>query len=344
MNRRPTADPAGPPAHRARPAATLEGRRPRRPLVGLDSFSYHRHLGETLRWEQDLDVRWSTTDVLDRATEHGAEAVSLQSCYLALDPTTGAGRRGVEVLARGVRERGLRALLAWGHRDGLRGGTSPERLAEALAWIAVASAFDLPLVRIVAGCTAEWSQPPVERIERLVPQLRMLASVAADHGVGLALENHADFGMRHVVELVERVASPDLGICLDLGNLPRVGDEVVAMTALAVPHVRMVHVKDIRIDPASEGDPDGWWPTTPLGAGDLGADGSLDAALVATLAAPDLVGWFVEMAAMHPDEPDEDRAVAHGLEVLRRRRDGLPITARRGRPSDAGVGGGSVDA
>lgn len=297
------------------------------PLVGFDSFSYHRHLGEILRWEQPLEVRWSTADVIDRAVTHGAEAVSLQTCYLPIDPSSTGARGAVEDLASRIRERGLRALLAWGHRDGLRSGRSPERVEEARSWIALAAVLDLPLVRVVAGCVADWPEPPQDRIERLVPILRDLATFAAGLGLDLALENHADFRMADLVELVDRVDSEHLGLCLDLGNLTRVGDGVLEATRLAAPYVRMVHVKDLRVPTASVGDPDAWWPTAPLGEGDFSADGSLDAALVATLASPSLVGWFVETVAMHPDAPDEDIAVAKGIMSLRRRRGGTPIGA-----------------
>lgn len=296
-----------------------------RPLVGFDSFSYHRHLGETLRWEQPCEVRWSTDDVIDRAVIHAAEVVSLQTCYLLVDPSSPEGRGAVEDLAARIRERELRALLAWGHRDGLRSGRSLERTEEARSWIALAAVLDLPLVRIVAGCVEDWPIPAQDRIERLVPVLKDLATFSADLGIDLALENHADFRMAELVELVERVDSDRLGLCLDLGNLARVGDDVLDATSLAAPYVRMVHVKDLRVPASSLGYPDAWWPTAPLGEGDFSADGSLDAALVATLASPGLVGWFMETVAMHPDAPDEDVAVARGILSLKRRREGIPI-------------------
>jgi len=300
-------------------------RRVVRPLIGFDAFSYHRYFGETLRWEEPVEDRWSTDNIVDRAIAHAAEAVSLQTCYLPIDPSSPAGVVAVAELGSRFRQRGLRTLIAWGHRDGLRSGRSPERVEEARSWIAAAAALDLPLVRIVAGCVEDWSVPPQDRIERLVPVLRDLAAFAGDLGIDLALENHADFRMADLIEMVERVDSGRLGLCLDLGNLARVGDDVVEATRIATPHVRMVHVKDLRVPPSSVGDPDGWWPTVPLGEGDTSADGSLDAALVATLASPGLVGWFVETVAMHPDAPDEDAAVAKGIASLGRRREGIRI-------------------
>lgn len=86
------------------------------PTIGFDSFSYHRYFGETTPWEQPVDVAWTTEDVLDRAVEVGAEVVSLQTCYLPIDPATAIGMSAVADLADRVRDRGLGALFAWGDR------------------------------------------------------------------------------------------------------------------------------------------------------------------------------------------------------------------------------------
>lgn len=67
-------------------------------LVGFDTFAYHRHLGETLRLEHPLEVWWSKDDVIDRAVTHGAEAVSIQTCYLPIHTSALEGRGVVEDL------------------------------------------------------------------------------------------------------------------------------------------------------------------------------------------------------------------------------------------------------
>lgn len=294
--------------------------------VGFDSFCYHRRFGETTLWETPATIVWTTDDVVDRATDVGAEIVSLQTSYLAIDPAHAAGKLAIARLAERLRERGLQALFAWGHRDGLKAGADPARVVDARAWIVAAAGFDVPLLRIVAGDQHVWRQPVAQRTNRLMPVLGELARVAADHGIALAIENHADFRMVDLVALVEHVGAANLGICLDFGNAVRVGDDLIDAARMAAPHTRMVHVKDLRIQPGSVGDPAAWWPTVPLGTGDLTVDGALDTALEATLASPSLVGWFVEMANMHPDTPDEDAAVVAGVAALQRKRDGQPIS------------------
>jgi sugar phosphate isomerase/epimerase len=76
----------------------------------------------------------------------------------------------------------------------------------------------------------------------------------------------------------------------------------------------MVHLKDLRIFPDSAGDPTAWWPTAPLGHGDFDVP-----AIVAALARRGFDGTlFVEMSAMHPNWPDEDRAVEESVAFLER--------------------------
>lgn len=276
--------------------------------VGVDSFAYHRNFGETTRWETPSAIRWTTEDFLDRAHALGVDAVSLQTVYLPdLAP------EAIAPLRAGLASRGLGAVLAWGHPDGLQGGASPERVSALRRLLPAAAALGCATVRLVCGNQFTWALPKEERIARLVPILRDLAAEAAALGLTLAVENHADLAMRDLVGLVEAVGSDRLGICFDTGNAVRVGDDLLAATRIAAPHVRMVHIKDMIVIEASRGDPTAWWPSAPLGRGQFDIPG-----FVAVL---DDVGFagtlFVEMANMYPDFPDEDDAVRESVAYLR---------------------------
>lgn len=276
-----------------------------RPLIGIDSFAYHRWFGERSEWEDPRPERWDTHDFLRRASEHGADGVSLQTVHLTFAM--------VDAVAADASARRLDLVLAWGHQSGLEGGTNPTRLAEALRWLDWAAAAGCRLLRIVCGDQTWWPSPVEERLDRLVPQVAAIATRAASFGIDVAIENHADLTIADLVRLTERVECDNVGICFDLGNAVRVGDDVVEAARRAAALVRMVHVKDIRLQPGSIGNPAAWWPTTPLGRGDL----PFAEALRATLASPHRPRWYVEMAAMHPDYPDEDVAVEESLGFLR---------------------------
>jgi sugar phosphate isomerase/epimerase len=284
--------------------------------VGIDSFAYHRHFGETTRWETPSEVRWSTGDFLDRADALGVDSVSLQTAYLPeLTPDA------IAVLKGELAARGLAAVLAWGHPDGLQGGASPERVAALRRLLPAAAALGCPVVRLVCGNQFTWVLSKEERIGRLAPILRDLAAEAAAFGLTLAVENHADFAMRDLVGLVEAVGSERLGICFDTGNAARVGDDLLEVARVAAPHVRMVHIKDMIMIEASRGDPTAWWPSAPLGRGHLDIPGFVgvlaDAGFAGTL--------FVEMANMHPDFADEDAAVGASVTYLRDVLDGRTV-------------------
>jgi 3-oxoisoapionate decarboxylase len=274
------------------------------PLVGVDSFSYHRWFGEHTPWETPLDSRRDAIDVLDLATGLGLDTVSLQTIHVDAEAMgTIAPPRSRETwissspggIAAGWRAG--RTRRGWPTRSG---GCSKRRRREPHPPGGV------------------W-RPVVVADRRLAPagaagaDARPTGAPGRGTGVALAIENHADLTIEDIVTLIDRVGAPDIGICFDLGNAVRVGEDVVAAALLAAPYVRMVHAKDIRIQPESLGDPSAWWPTCPLGRGDL----PVAEALRATLSSPHPPRWYVEMATMHPDHPDEDAAVSESVVFLR---------------------------
>lgn len=276
--------------------------------IGIDSFAYHRHFGDCNMWETPIATRWTTGDFLDRAAALGVGAVSLQTLYLpALTTAT------VRSLGAHLRSLKLAPTLAWGHPDGLQGGTNPERLAKFRAMLPAARELGCEVVRLTCGSHFFFHVPVAERRERLLPLLRLLAAEAATLGLALAVENHADFTMADLVGLVRQVDNPHLGICFDTGNAVRVGDDLLTAARLAAPLIRMVHIKDMIVMAESRGDPRLSWPTVPLGRGEFDLPGFLD-----VLGAARYGGTlFIELANMHADWPDEDAAVAEGLAYLR---------------------------
>ncbi len=274
---------------------------------GIDSFAYHRHFGEVTRWETPVEAHWTTADFLARARHHRAEVVSLQTCYLGALTTARLAE---------LREAldGMQPILAWGHPDGLQGGTNAQAAADLLALLPVARALGCEIVRFVAGNHFTFTQDVDERIRRLAPIVRQAAALAARHGLTLAVENHADFVMRDLLRLIEQVDAPNVGICLDTGNAIRVGDDPLEAARLAAPLVRMVHLKDMRVQTTSIGDPTKWWPCAPLGQGDFDLP-----AIIACLGAAGYRGsLLVELAPLHTDWTDEDAVVGESMTYLRR--------------------------
>ncbi len=279
------------------------------PRIGIESYSYHRYFGETTKWEKPLSIRWSIDQFLQRSSDLGVQVVSLQTVYVQPLNHSGMDRLRAELDARG-----LVGILAWGHPSGLAGGSKPRERQSILDVLPLAVALGSSILRIVCGDTLSWSVPANERIDRLVPILADVAQQADDAGLTLVIENHNDFTMRELVHLIEATGADNLGICFDTGNAVRVGDDVVAAAQLAAQLIAMVHIKDVMVLDESRGDPAGYWPSSPLGKGDVDIEAFLDVLIGVHYEG----GLFIEMNTMHPTWPDEDAAVEESVAFLER--------------------------
>jgi sugar phosphate isomerase/epimerase len=271
--------------------------------IGVDSYAYHRLLGEIRPGEDDPGERFprGSLDVVGEARALGAELVSLETCFL---PSPGAVDAAELAAAAGR----LSVALAWGHPDGLEYGGSAEALDDLLAWIEVAPALGCRLVRLVAA------SPRVERgpdtLARTAGALAAACDAARAAGVELALENHADLAAAEIAELIARVDDPLLGVCLDTANAIRVGDDPLEATRLLAPNVRLVHLKDVEADWA---DPVAGPRSVPYGTGVVPLREVLD-----TLAGSGYDGAVcVELGHLGPGRVDERRLVADAVDWLR---------------------------
>jgi len=259
--------------------------------IGIDSYSYHRLLGEIRPGQTEPPLRWRPGDVVRHAVALGVDGVSLETCFLDRHAPIDAGP--------------LEVVIAWGHRHGLEYGANPDALRDLLDWLELAAASGCRLVRCVAASPAFRGRPYLGSAEPLA----VAAARARELGLELALENHGDLRAAEVLELVERVGD-GLGVCFDTANAVRVGDDPVEAAALVAPFVRMVHLKDV--EPLERvSDPVAGPCSVPYGEGVVDV-----AAVLATLAGFDgLV--CVELGQLAPGA-DELALVKDGATWLRR--------------------------
>ncbi|MGO9111094.1 MAG: sugar phosphate isomerase/epimerase family protein [Thermoguttaceae bacterium] len=118
-------------------------------------------------------------------------------------------------------------------------GIQPEHLSR---YLQLAVRLQSPILRVVVD-TADHHPSPEEVVGCLHPLLRKFT----DAGVCLAIENHDRFRARQFVEIVQRLESPAVGICLDTVNSfgALEGPEVVVQ-ALGSWTVNL-HLKDFHI-------------------------------------------------------------------------------------------------
>lgn len=276
--------------------------------IGVTQFSYHRYFGEVTPWETRPDIRWTVADFVRRMASLQVDAISLQTCYLTPDD--------LEIVKNECAAFDLEWIIEWGHPDGLKMGNSADAVADLKRWLRIASAFGRKLVRIVAGYSTYRGREPVPtQIRRLIPVLREVCQEAADLGIVLALENHADFTPSELVELIGQVAAPNLRATFDTGNCVRLDADLIESTRYIAPITEIVHLRDLWVLADSRGNPSASWPSAPLGQGILDIAGVLS-----VLHRQGFDGYLlIEMAHMHSRWPDEDQAVAESVLWLKTR-------------------------
>ncbi|MEE3254147.1 MAG: TIM barrel protein, partial [Chloroflexota bacterium] len=160
-----------------------------------------------------------------------------------------------------------------------------------------------------------WKQEPEpEIINRLTPIISNIASIANKQGLAIAIENHCEMTISSFIKLIETLQIPNVGVTLDTANIIRVGADLINTCKALASKSQLVHMKDLILHEASLGDPGGWWPCAPLGAGDLDLDGVLK--ILKSYGYDGLI--CIEMGDMHPEYNSEDSAARDSVNYLRK--------------------------
>ena len=211
------------------------------PRIGIDSYSYHRLLGEIRPGEEApaRAFRRGTVDAIGHARSLSADGISLETCFLE-SPRT--------VDADALREAAgpLELVLAWGHPHGLEFGSNAAALRNLIEWLEAAGRIGCSLVRCVAA-SPRFRDGPLDSglIAGTAAALASATVVARGLGLRLALENHGDLSAEELVEVLDRVDDDALGVCFDTANALRVGDDPVEAARRLSPWTRLVHLKDV---------------------------------------------------------------------------------------------------
>ena len=131
--------------------------------------------------------------------------------------------------------------------------SSALRTADAFSsWLdALCVPFDVAIVGIVVrGGNRFASSPTVdEQIDLISQRLPSLADRAAERGIRLALENHADYRAPEILAIIERAGRSNIGVRLDTGNPFTIGEEPVEAARLLAPYTITTHFKDMHVYP-----------------------------------------------------------------------------------------------
>jgi hypothetical protein len=274
------------------------GRRPATPAaVGVDSYSYHRLLGEVRPGETPVSPAFprGSLDVVAEARRLELDFALLQTIFLG-NPAEFSSTRFLAEAG------GVSLGLSWGAPMGLELGQHAGALESLVGWLRLASQLQLPVMRIVAGGPANRGRSA----ERVAGPLREACAAARDHGLVLALENHGDLTGAQIERLLDQVGE-DMRVCFDTANALRVGDDVAAVARRLAPAIEILHLKDCV---GSWGDPVAGPASVALGEGVIPVDEVLDACPNALVC--------IELGQLLPTA-DERTLVVSYVEYLRAR-------------------------
>lgn len=239
--------------------------------VAIDSYSYHRYFGEWYEGLQnDIGSRKTIWEFLEEAKQLQVKGVSLESCFL-----DGHNPEFRQQLKATLTASQLEVVWAWGHPDGLGSGNRPHELDDLIANIYIAKEVGAKAMRICCGSRrtriADWQ---VHK-EKLLPLLQQATAIAQEQGVALAIENHIDFLADELVDLLNTINSPFLGVCLDTANNLRVFEDPLTVAKKLAPFVKATHIKDIRAERGQDPKTFAFWPSVPVGDGLIDIPGIL---------------------------------------------------------------------
>lgn len=253
--------------------------------IGLSTYAFFWQLSD--RMEKPL----SLFDVLDRTADAGVSL--LQICdYPAIESMLPGELRELRSAAD---QAGIELEL------GTR-GLAPEHLGR---YLDIADVLAVTTLRSMVDSTPAEAE---EGIRLVLPRL-------VDQGVTLALETYEKVPTGVLVELVERIGHPRVGICLDPANVVAALEHPRTVIDQTAPHVVNIHVKDFAFTRE-----DGWVGFKLIGC-PLG-EGLLDYSHLADVVDTRRINQVIEHWLPWQGSPDytcllEEQWTAHNLDYLR---------------------------
>jgi sugar phosphate isomerase/epimerase len=278
--------------------------------VGIDSYCYHRFLGEVYPHQNSPDKQMTMEDFIKRAKDLDVDGVSLESCFF---PRFDSGYLS-EVKSM-LDEFNFDRVYAWGHPDGLEGGKNEAAYDEMVDHIEYANAIGAKVMRVVGSSLMFRFEDHGPQIEKLSRMFTNAMKVADNYGIKLADENHIDYNADEMLELIHNVNHPNFGINFDTGNFLRVLDDPIQGMEKLARFTFSTHVKDLKINPQAAVNDWYFFSCTPVG------DGLVDNQKLAQLLKDANYEGFLamEIDTLHPDyNDDEDAAVAKSVAELKR--------------------------
>src|ERR1700712_4388184 len=147
-------------------------------LVGIDSYCFHRHFGEVYPQQASPSTRMTMEDFVQRAHELRVDGVSLESCFFPE-----YSKEYLAELKAMLDQYRLERVYAWGHPDGLEGGTNEDAHRDMLASFERAQAIGATVMRVVGSSLRSRKEAHEPQIRRLTARFRDAVKTAQEYGI-----------------------------------------------------------------------------------------------------------------------------------------------------------------
>jgi sugar phosphate isomerase/epimerase len=217
------------------------------PRLGLDTYMVHRTLTA-----KDPALKRDLWWVLDQLESLGLTGVQIDPSHFP-----GQDAATLERIAKATRPKGHYVEFGMG-------GWGVDRLQER---IKLTARFGGKALRTFCG---DENSPPDKLalfLEAAPPAFREAAATAEEYGVDIAVENHGDFTIAQMKELIERTNHPRVGVCFDTGNALFRDEDPMEAARVLMPYTTSMHLKDWTMWRGPDGKHQ--WREAPLGEGQV---------------------------------------------------------------------------
>jgi sugar phosphate isomerase/epimerase len=226
------------------------------PRVGAVAYAYNYSLGLFAPYNKRPGPRWDVFTSLARTHEAGGEVA--QVFFSTIDQLDDGGLRRLRAQAESLDVR----LEVHGGVGLRKDFDRTLRQAAALGVRMVGCSFGFLMRPGKIATLAAWD----EHVAACEARLRQLIDVARPLGIVIGVENHLDFTVAELRDLVRKIDSPHVGIVFDVGNTIGTLDDPAEAADLLGPHVVATHFKDFAIEETAQGFR---FTMVPLGCGSL---------------------------------------------------------------------------
>ncbi|MCC9640970.1 sugar phosphate isomerase/epimerase [Rhodopirellula sp. JC740] len=214
----------------------------------------HRSVPDGVSFRRDVSDGLTQIDFLDYCVAMGVEAAELTAYFMTPEADGFPSEASMLELRRQAFLRGIEISgTAIGNNFTVgKGERYDQEVADAMRWIDLASTLGAPHIRFFAGTAAQLAKSPA-RMDEAIEAVQRCADHAAKRGVFLGVENHGRLTADQMLEIMDRIDSPWVGINLDTGNFE--SDHPYEDLQACVPFAVNVQVKPFTKSPSGERSP-----------------------------------------------------------------------------------------